>query len=274
MDLTNLDNLRAALKIAGLKPNKDLGQHFLIDRAALDKIIEAADLSPGDTVLEIGPGVGTLTAELAEKAGRVIAIERDNRLAEILGRQFPGAEIVEADFLDYDLSHLDSYKVVANLPYYITSKIIQALLTAVRPPTSLIVLVQKEVAERIVARPGRMSVLAFSVQYYGRPKLVDIVSSSSFWPAPEVDSAILHVEIDPQPAFAADAKRLFKLVKAGFGERRKMLKNSLAGGLQVSPDVVSTWLATASISQTARAQELSLAQWQKIYGQALEKGAI
>lgn len=274
MDLTNLKDLRAALKLAGIKPSKELGQHFLVDRTALDKIIDAARLSKDDTVLEIGPGIGTLTSALVKKANHVIAVERDQRLVSILRSQFPSADVIEEDFLNYDLSRISSYKVVANLPYYVTSKIIQTLLSADPSPSSITVLVQKEVAQRIVAQPGQMSVLAFSVQYYGQPKLVDIVPASSFWPAPEVDSAILNINIRPQPAFKADGKLLFKLIKAGFGERRKMLKNSLAGGLQLTTETVTTWLDESSVSQSVRAQELSLEQWQKIYQQATKMDLI
>lgn len=274
MDLTNLKDLRAALKLAGIKPNKELGQHFLVDRTALDKIIDAARLSKDDTVLEIGPGIGTLTLALVKKANHVIAVERDQRLVSILRSQFPSADVIEEDFLNYDLSRISNYKVVANLPYYVTSKIIQTLLSADPSPSSITVLVQKEVAQRIVAQPGQMSVLAFSVQYYGQPKLVDIVPASSFWPAPEVDSAILNINIRPQPAFKADGKLLFKLIKAGFGERRKMLKNSLAGGLQLTTEAVTTWLDESSVSQSVRAQELSLEQWQKIYQQATKMDLI
>ncbi len=274
MDLTNIKDLRTALKLAGIKPNKELGQHFLVDQLVLDKIINSADLTETDTVLEIGPGIGTLTAALVQRTNHVIVVERDHRFVSVLRSQFPGATVVEEDFLSYDLSRLSNYKVVANLPYYVTSKIIHALLNTDSPPRSITVLVQKEVAERIVARPGQMSVLAFSVQYYGQPKLIDIVPASSFWPAPEVDSAILHIDIRSQPAFNADVKSLFKLVKAGFSERRKMLKNSLAGGLRLDSDTVSTLLIKSSLAQTARAQELSLGQWQDIYQQAIKMDLI
>lgn len=274
MDLTNLSDLRMALKLAGIKPNKELGQHFLIDRPALNKIVAAARINADDTVLEIGPGVGTLTASLVEAAGQVVVVEKDAHLADILKSRFPTIEVVAQDFMKFDLSALDDYKVVANLPYYITSKILQALLTAQQPPRSITVLVQKEVAERITAEPGQMSVLAFSVQYFGCPQIIDLVPAASFWPAPEVDSAILHIDLGNKPAFAADQQSLFRLVKAGFGERRKMLKNTLAGGLQIDSRLALDLLTAASISPTARAQELSMVQWQALYDQAKTRGRL
>lgn len=265
MDLTNPKDLRLALDLAGLKLNKELGQHFLIDRVALATIIESAQLAKDDTVLEIGPGIGTLTAALMPVAGRVVAVEKDPRFIDILQKQFSGIEVHNQDFNDFNLDEFDQYKVVANLPYYITSKILQALLTAQNPPSSITVLVQKEVARRITAVPGQMSVLAFSVQYFGRPRLVATVPATSFWPAPEVNSAILHIAVLPQPVFAADQSALFRLVKAGFGEKRKMLRNSLAGGLQISPKVAAELLQAANIKSSARAQELDMQQWRQLY---------
>lgn len=272
MDLTNLQDLIIALKLAGLKPNKDLGQHFLIDRSALECMVETANLSRRDTVLEIGPGVGTLTVELLKRAGRVVAVEKDSRFVGMLQSQFPKLELHEQDFRHFELATLPvDYKVVANLPYYITSSIIQALLTSANPPHSITILIQKEVAERITAQPGQMSVLAFSVQYFARPKLIQIVPRTSFWPSPEVDSAVLHMDVRRQPFFEADPKTLFRLVKAGFGEKRKQLKNSLAGGLNLTTSSVNDLLQSAGISPTARAQELSLEQWHKLYEQVEDK---
>ncbi len=272
MDLTNLQDLTIALKLAGLKPNKDLGQHFLIDSDALEGMVETAKLCERDTVLEIGPGVGTLTVELLKRAEKVIAVEKDNRFVSILRGQFPQLEIHQQDFRSFNLDRLPvGYKVAANLPYYITSSIIQALLTSTNPPRSITILIQKEVAERITAQPGQMSVLAFSVQYFAKPKLIQIVPRTSFWPSPEVDSAVLQIDVRRQPFFKADPKTLFRLVKAGFGEKRKQLKNSLAGGLNLNTSSVNDLLQSANISPTARAQELSLEQWHKLYEQARGK---
>ncbi len=267
MDLSDRKNLKLALKLSGLEAKKSYGQNFLIDRDALARIVGAAQLQPTDTVLEIGPGLGVLTDELVKRAGRVVAVEADAELAELLVRRMPNnAEIVQADALTYDLSVLPAgYKVVANLPYYITSALLRSLLEANNKPTSITVLVQKEVAERIIAKPGNMSILACSVQYYGTPSLVDIVPASSFYPAPKVDSAILHIDLHTEPAFAADPKLLFRLIKAGFGEKRKMLRNSLAGGLAITSAEAVTLIDQAGLRETARAQELAMTDWQRLY---------
>lgn len=267
MDLSDLKNLKLALKLSGLEAKKSYGQNFLVDKDALKAIVASADLAQTDTVLEIGPGLGVLTDELVQYAGRVVAVEADAELAELLQRRATAnLFVIAADALQYDLGQLPKgYKVVANLPYYITSLLLRFLLEANNKPTSITVLVQKEVAERIVANPGQMSVLACSVQYYGRPRIVRVVPAASFYPAPKVDSAILHIDIDAQPAFDADTKQLFRLIKAGFGEKRKMLRNALAGGLAINAEQAIELIAAAGLKETARAQELSLAEWAQLY---------
>ena len=266
MDLTNLKDLKAAMQLSGVSAKKSLGQNFLVDREALELIVQTADISSVGTVLEIGPGLGTLTHELTARAGKVIAIEADAELAELLKkRDDQNLEVVAADALQFELSSLPAgYKVVANLPYYITSALLRFLLEADNKPASITVLVQKEVAERIVAKPGQMSVLACSVQYYGEPSIAGIVPASSFHPAPKVDSAILQIRVLPEPVFAADTKQLFRLIKAGFGEKRKMLRNSLAGGLAISSEQSITLIANAGLKPTARAQELSMGEWRQL----------
>ena len=275
MDLTSLEDLKTALDLAGIRPRKDLGQHFLVDRPSLEAIMGAAELSKADTVLEIGPGLGVMTEALAEAAGRVIAVETDQILAELLRRRQPAnLEVVEQDILQFDLRVLPpGYKVVANIPYYLTSKIFRLLTESPNPPRIMSLLVQKEVAERVAAKPGKMSVLAFSVQYYGRPELVRLVERHKFWPAPEVDSAVLRVEVTG-PVFQADESKLFRLVKAGFGEKRKQLKNSLSGGLNINPDAAAGLLEAAGIAPLARAQELDMAAWEKLYNLTAEKGLL
>lgn len=267
MDLANLKDLRVAMKLAGVVAKKSLGQNFLVDRDALDAIVTAADIQPNDTVLEIGPGLGVLTDELVKHAGNVVALEADHKLAELLENRLPERlSVVRGDALQYDLLSLPSgYKVVANLPYYITSPLLRFLLEAPQQPASITVLVQKEVAERIVAKPGQMSILACSVQYYGVPELVYIVPSTSFFPEPKVDSAILHIRVLPAPFFDADIKQLFRIIKAGFGEKRKMLRNSLAGGLALTADQAVGLIADAGLKETARAQELSMGEWERLY---------
>lgn len=269
MDLSRVDDVRTALKLAGIKPNKNLGQHFLVDRDSLEGIMAAASPTSSDTILEIGPGLGVMTRPLTTNAGQVVAVETDRVLADLLRRDAPAnLSVVEQDILKYDLRQLPAgYKVIANIPYYLTSKIFRLLIDSPNPPSVMSLLIQKEVAERIAAVPGRMSILALSVQYWGRPEIVQIVERHKFWPAPEVDSAILRVTLTG-PAFPADSDRLFRLIKAGFGEKRKQLKNSLAGGLNCSVDRATELVEQAGLSATARAQELSLDDWHRLYDAA------
>jgi 16S rRNA (adenine1518-N6/adenine1519-N6)-dimethyltransferase len=276
MDLSRLSDLRTAMQLAGIRPQKSLGQHFLIDRDALEIIVGAAELTSDDTVLEIGPGLGVMTTVLAERAGQVVAVETDPNLVGLLHRNAPDNLTIHlADILKFDLSSLPvGYKVVANLPYYLTSKIIRLLLESSNPPQVISVLVQKEVAERIVARPGKLSILALSVQYYAEAEIVGIVERHKFWPAPDVDSAVLKITRRSKPAFEADPDQLFRLIKAGFGEKRKQLKNSLAGGLNASISVISEVLQKSKIAPTARAQELALDDWRRLYVQAVKENLV
>ena len=271
MDLTRVEDVRTALRLAGIKPNKGLGQHFLVDRPSLEAIMDAADISHHDTVLEIGPGLGVMTKPLAEKSGALVAVETDHILADLLRRDAPAnLTVVEQDILQFDLESLPkNYKAIANIPYYLTSKIFRLLIESPNPPSLMSVLIQKEVAERIVAKPGQMSILALSVQYYGTAEIVRIVERHKFWPAPNVDSAVLRVKITG-PAFAADPHKLFRLIKAGFGEKRKQLKNSLAGALNLSPEFTIKLIADAKLKDTARAQELSLPDWERLYKLAMK----
>ncbi len=256
-----------------MKAKKSLGQHWLRDKATLFDVVEAAQITKNDTVLEVGPGLGTLTEILADSAKEVVAVEADTELIAPLRVQFfnkKNVEFVEADILKFNLSSLPKdYKVAANIPYYLTSNLIRTLLEATNPPKIMALLMQKEVAERIVARPGQMSVLAFSVQYYATAKITRTVGKELFDPPPKVESAIIKIALRDKPAFEADKEKLFKLVKAGFGEKRKMLRNSLAGGLQITSQQAESLLAKAELSLTTRAQELSLDDWHKLYNSSL-----
>lgn len=276
MDFSNLEDLRTALKLAGIKPRHDMGQNFLTDPEILERIVSAANLLPQDTVLEIGPGLGTLTAKLAKQTGKVVAVEADQKLAEFLEKLAIGnVEVVHQGILEFDLRTLPpNYKVVSNIPYYLTSKIVRLLLEAPQKPALAVLLMQKEVAERICARPGELSVLALSAQYYAKPEIIDIVEREKFWPPPDVDSAILRLNVLPKPAFPAEPHRLFRLIKAGFGERRKMLRNSLAGGLNASDELVDAMLADAKIDGQKRAQELLLEDWNYLYNEAVKHNLI
>ncbi len=276
MDLSRVDDVRTALKLAGIRPNKSLGQHFLVDKASLEAVMEAAAPTATDTVLEIGPGLGVMTRPLTARVGRVVAVETDPVLAGLLRRDAPlNLQVEEADILNFNLTALPrGYKVIANLPYYLTSKILRLLIESPNPPSVMSVLVQKEVAERITARPGDLSLLALSVQYYGRPELVQVIERHKFWPAPEVDSAILHITMTGKPAFPADPTKFFRLAKAGFGERRKQLKNALAGGLNLTADFAAQLLVSAKLPPTARAQELDLKAWGRLYKVAVKRNLL
>lgn len=255
-----------------MKAKKSFGQNWLRDDYTLDLIVDSAGLTLTDTVLEIGPGLGTLTNKLVQKAGKVIAVEADQDLIPYLldqAAKVNNLEIIAGDILKYDLGKLSKgYKVVANIPYYLTSNLIRVLLESQNPPSKMVLLVQKEVAERIVAKPGQMSVLSFSVQYYADAEIIAPVAKELFDPVPKVDGAIIKLEHRVKPAFEADTKKLFRLVKAGFGEKRKMLRNSLAGGLNIDTIQAEDLIKKSGLKSTARAQELSLEDWEKLYNLA------
>jgi 16S rRNA (adenine1518-N6/adenine1519-N6)-dimethyltransferase len=276
MDLTNPSDVRVALQLAGLKASKGLGQHFLVDRPSLEAMLAAGELNPEDTVLEIGPGLGVMTTPLTQTVHQVVVVEQDPALARLLEQDAPpNLRVVQGDIMQFDLTTLPlGYKVVANIPYYLTSGLLRRLLEATNRPQLLALLIQKEVAQRVAAKPGKMSTLAFSVQYYGQPQLLQLVPRHLFWPPPKVDSAILQVRVTDQPAFAADRDKLFRLVKAGFGEKRKMLKNSLAGGLNMGMELAARLIEEAQLPANARAQELSLPEWERLYREALRVGLI
>jgi 16S rRNA (adenine1518-N6/adenine1519-N6)-dimethyltransferase len=266
-----LAETRRLLRQFDLKARKGLGQHFLIDGEVLGVIVSAAELSPDDLVVEVGPGLGILTRELAQRAGRVIAIELDDKLAFLLEKtlaSFNNVTIINDDVLKLGPEALvegQGYRVVANLPYYITSPVLRHFLEASAKPQTMLVMVQKEVAEAIAAEPGRMSILSVSVQFYGEPRIISRVPAQSFYPAPEVDSAVLRVDLYSQPALAVDEKSFFDLVRAGFAAPRKQLANSLAQGLRVAKNEVLPLLAGADIESQRRAETLSLDEWARLW---------
>ena len=247
---------------------KELGQHWLTDRFILSEIADAADIRPEDTVLEIGPGLGTLTSELLKRAHEVIAVEFDSDLARKLPGQFPGKRLTvnNADILSFDLSELPKgYVVVANVPYYITSKIVHKLMTADNKPRIAVLLVQKEVAERIAAEPGDMSILAVSAQMYAQAQLGIEVPKQFFTPPPKVDSQVIVLTTRQDPLVGKDTEaRFFRMVKAGFSAKRKKLRSSLAGGLGIDKTTAETMLTAAKISPDARAESLSLDDWLRL----------
>jgi len=279
-----LAETRRLLRRSDLQARKGLGQHFLIDEEVLKLITSAAGLTATDVVMEIGPGLGVLTRELAGQSGWVVAIELDSKLADILQQSlasFNNVAIINDDILRIDPAILLreqkagfppviasplSYKVVANLPYYITSPVLRHFLEASLKPQTIVVMVQKEVAEVITAKPGQMSVLSISVQFYGEPTIIGYVPARCFYPAPEVDSAILKIELYPQPPVAVtDREGFFRVVRAGFSARRKQIGNSLAQGLELSKAECLSLLGKTSILPQRRAETLTIDEWVKLW---------
>lgn len=246
-------------------PNKSLGQHWLKDRLILEAIADCVDIAPDDTVLEIGPGLGTLTSVLLDRARKVVAVEFDPDLARKLPGQFPGKQlqVYNDDILSFDLRALpERYVVVANVPYYITSKIVQVLSTTPNPPARIALLVQREVAERLAAGPGDMSILTVSAQLFYDISLGPIVGAEWFTPPPKVDSRVVVMSRRREPLVRDDQqKAFFRVVKAGFSERRKKLRSALSGGLGIDKTAVDELLQRANLSPEARAQELTIGQW-------------
>ncbi len=279
-----LAETKGLLRHFGLRARKGLGQHFLIDEGVLQLISSSAELTTADVIIEVGPGLGVLTRELARQAGWVIAIELDNKLAAILKQSlasFDNVTILNEDILGIDPAALLneqkaifppsigsplSYKVIANLPYYITSLVLRHFLEASVKPQIMVVMVQKEVAEAIVAEPGQMSLLSVSVQFYGKPRIIGYVPAQCFHPPPEVDSAILRVDLYPQlPVAVRDSTSFFKLVRAGFTASRKQLVNSLAQGLGLPKAEVLSLLIEADIVPQRRAETLTLEEWAQLW---------
>jgi 16S rRNA (adenine1518-N6/adenine1519-N6)-dimethyltransferase len=264
-------NAAAVLKRHGLRPHKGLGQNFLQDPLALEKIVAAAEIQPTDTVLEIGPGLGSLTRYLAVSAKEVVAVELDPNLLPPLKAvlsPYQNVRLIAGDILKLspkDLITEKNYLVVANIPYYITSAVIRHLLEGDSKPRRIVLTVQREVAQRICASPGDMSLLALSVQVYGKPRIAARIPAGAFFPAPKVDSAVLSVDIYPSPLIKPELlDTFFQLIKAGFGQKRKTLRNSLSSGLRISPAETVDLLTHANINPQRRAETLSIDEWERL----------
>lgn len=292
--------VRAALRSLDIRPSRGMGQNFLTDQNALDAIVEAAELSAADLVVEVGPGLGVLTWELTRRAGLTLAVELDKRLVARLQTEFAAAplRIVQSDVLRLSTAAIlqaasqemaqpterveskglaprdlrpGPYKLVSNLPYAITAPVLRHFLEGAPPPELSVVLVQWEVAQRITARPGDLSVLAHSVQLYAEPEIVARVPAASFWPVPAVDSAVLRMRRRPQLAVAVDdLRKLFRVIKAGFLQTRKQLGNSLPGGLaalglKISRETALAALEAAGVDPQRRAETLTLEEWAGVY---------
>lgn len=254
-----------------VQPKKSLGQNFLVDPNSLNKVLQAAKVSSEDTVLEIGAGLGSLTYLLAQQSRQVVAVELDHRLIAPLREALAGftnVTICEGDMLKLSpdvLIDAERYVVVANIPYYITSALIRHLLEADHKPTRMVLTVQQEVAERILARDGKMSLLALSVQVYGKPELKARIPAGCFYPPPEVDSAVLSIELYEEPLIPSGSLDLFfKLAHAGFAQKRKTLRNTLATGMNESPAWAEKLLTAAGIDPQRRAETLSMQEWKKL----------
>lgn len=268
-EIASADVTRHILKAFGLRASKRLGQNFLVDGSVVQSIVAAAEIAPGDKVLEIGPGIGTLTQGLAEAGANVTAVELDKKLPAVLAHTlsaYPEVRIVPGDILKTDIPALmgkDSFKVVANLPYYITTPILLALLEAHLPVSHLVTMVQKEVAERMIARAGSKAygALSVAVQYHMAPEIVRLVAPRSFIPAPEVDSAVIACKKHEEPPVSVrDERMFFRVVRASFGQRRKTLHNALSG-VGVSKEAVRPTLAAAGIDGQRRGETLTLAEF-------------
>jgi 16S rRNA (adenine1518-N6/adenine1519-N6)-dimethyltransferase len=272
IDLTDVRALRNLLYAHAMRPNKSFGQNFLIDRSALAQIIAAADIDAADQVLELGAGTGVLTRELAARARRVVAVELERDMLDLLAKTTgacANVERVARNLLYLDPAEVfgaDAYKLVANLPYYITAPTFRHFLESANPPRLLVVMVQREVARRIVAAPGDFSLLAVSIQFYGRPRIVASVPAEAFYPAPKVDSAILRIDVNERaPLAPAERDAFFKLVQAGFSEKRKQLHNALTAGLHRKNEEVRAWLAASGIDGSRRAETLSIEEWLSLW---------
>jgi 16S rRNA (adenine1518-N6/adenine1519-N6)-dimethyltransferase len=268
------------LRQFGFKPKKRLGQHFLVDEAVLERILSAAELSPGDIVVEVGPGLGILTEALARRGVRVIAVELDSKLVVLLKKRlatFPDVKIVHADILKVTPQQLlqdnltaselaQGYKVIANLPYYITSPILSHFLEARPQPSEVVVMVQKEVGEAIAAAPGKMRLLSVKAQFYSQPAIISYVPAASFYPPPKVDSVILRLDVYSRPPIeVSDVASFFDIVMHGFSAPRKQLRNSLAHSLEMPPSQVASLLEKAGIEAKRRAETLSLEEWRELW---------
>jgi len=259
---------KALLDSYGLFPKKRLGQNFMHDPKALDKIIAAAELRPDDTVVEVGAGTGALTARLAETACRVFSVEVDERLQPLLEDQFdavPNVYVVFDDILKTDIGSLvgnQDFIVVANVPYYISSAILWHLLEPNHRPRRIVITMQYEVAERIMGSAGNMSLLAVAVQFYGKPRIIGKFSPAVFWPRPNIHSAVMRIEThETHPVDVPTAQAFFRVVKAGFGMKRKQLKNALAAGLHIHASTARGLLTAANIAPQRRAETLTLEEW-------------
>lgn len=263
-----IDTLKNLLKRYKLNANKTYGQHFLMDETILEDMIDEAGVQAGDSVMEIGPGIGNLTERLLQHKAKVLSVEKDPQFTtvlETLASEYDGLSYEVTDVLAFDFSERlkqKPYKVIANIPYYITGKIVQLFMHAKHKPESLTLLMQKEVAYNIAAKPGDMNLIAISVQLYADARVVCVVPAHKFHPAPKVDSAVIHITLSKKPKYKiTDEAKLFRILRACFSGKRKQLHNTLTNNLQIDKAVVAETLARLNISPTIRPQALTIDQW-------------
>ena len=266
------------LRQYGIRPHKDLGQSFISSAGALQRILDAAALGGAETVLEVGPGLGALTLQLCERARRVVAVELDSRLLpplRTLVSAFPAVELHQGDILNIEWEQLGihgRYCVVANIPYSITSALLRKLLESPAPAEWLVLTVQREVAERVIAGPGEMNLLALSTQLYGTARICARLPAEAFYPQPEVESAVLRIDLHPSPLVELELIRwIFRLARAGFSQKRKKLRNAISAGMGVRPAQAENWLLAAGIVPDLRAQAIGLEDWLRL-AQIVSKG--
>lgn len=279
--LTNPATLKALMQKYHLHPAKYLGQNFLIDKNAVKKLIAVADIKKSDTIIEVGAGVGTITIELAERAKKVIAVEKDRALIPILKentKNFENVKLIQGDILQLQLSDYPlpvppspqasagrstRYSLLGNIPYYLTAPLLRKFLETANPPESMTLMVQKEMAQRICANPPDMSVLALSVQVYAEPKIIAIIPRSSFWPTPKVDSAIFRIARVTTDV-NTDLHEFFTIAKAGFSSPRKQLANNLSKKLGLTAEGTKAWLKETGIDPARRAETLTVREWARL----------
>jgi len=269
MNLTSPTIIKELLAKYETRPSKGLGQNFLIDKNILRKIVEASEIKPTDIILEVGPGIGVLTQELAKHAKKIVSIEKSETMCKILKetiKDFSNVEIINDDILKYKFKlpkGEGSYKVVANIPYYLTSPLIRNFLEEKNQPEEIVLMIQKEVAQRICSVPPQMNLLAVSVQFYATAKIISYVPNSCFWPAPKIDSAIIKITpFSTKPKIAAD--EFFEVVRAGFSQPRKQLAGNLSKILKIEKQEIDNWLLKNSIQPTQRAETLSIKDWESL----------
>lgn len=273
MDL--LKQMKEICRIYEISPKRSKGQNFLVTESIYDKIVTSAEIGQTETIVEVGPGLGFLTAKLAKKAKKVIAVELDDRLAEVLrigidSQGVENVEILNQDILKFNPENIGPYKIVANIPYNISSILLRTFLEAKNKPEMMVLMVQKEVANRIVAQAPDMNMLALSVQFYGQPEIIKEVKAGNFWPEPKVDSAVIKIKIKQTKYSREEEKIFFRLAKIGFAAKRKMLKNNLCGGLKLKGEErkkIEDIFEKLKFSPKVRAEDLSLENWENLFAE-------